>query len=203
MNPQNPHRELNPQLFGAPTQQVEPKNLAADPRVPASSLMGGSGVGAGSGSGLGSGSGEEATRRVPYAPVDVKAMEAQLTSFRLALGSMEKRTETIAFKMEELARTVHARLERFSQAIVRVEDSMNKSNQETSQKFALVTAKVNERKITDMKVQELVDRHNSIIRNFENRLLNMQRLVSEQEMSLHNAQAALDEARNEIARLKR
>ena len=57
--------------------------------------------------------------------------------------------------------------------------------------------------IAKMKIQELVDRHNSIIRNFENRLLSMQRLVSEQEMTLHNAQAALDEARNEIARLKR
>lgn len=192
MNPQNPnpHRELNPQLFGAPTQSVEPKTLAADPRVPASSLMAAAPA-------------EEAARRVPYAPVDVKAMEAQLTSLRLALGSMEKRTETLGFKMEELARTVHARLERFSQAIVRVEDSMNKSNQDSSQKFAMVAAKVNERKITDMKVQELVDRHNSIIRNFENRLLSMQRLVSEQEMSLHNAQAALDEARNEISRLKR
>jgi hypothetical protein len=185
----NPHRELNPQLFGAPTQAVEPTSLAADPRVPASSVMA-SPV-------------EEPNRRVPYAPVDVKAMEAQLTALRGAILSMEKRTETIAFKMEELARTVHARLERFSQAIVRVEDSQNKSHQETAQKFATVAAKVNERKITDMKIQELVDRHNTIIRNFENRLLSMQRLVSEQEMSLHNAQATLDEARNEIARLKR
>ncbi|RYZ75470.1 MAG: hypothetical protein EOP05_07740 [Proteobacteria bacterium] len=185
----NPHRELNPQLFGAPTQSVEPGKLAADPRVPVSSVMGSPA--------------EEPNRRVPYAPVDVKALEANLANLRGSVLGMEKRTETLAFKMEELARTVHARLERFSQAIVRVEDSQNKSHQESAQKFAMVAAKVNERKISDMKIQELVDRHNSIIRNFENRLLSMQRLVSEQEMSLHNAQAALDEARNEISRLKR
>lgn len=187
----NSHRELNPQLFGAPTSQVEPSGLAADPRVPASSMMGGAGAVS------------EDPRRVPYAPIDVKALEAQMMGVRSAIMAMEKRTESLGFKMEELARTVHARLERFSAAIVRVEDTQNKAHQEIAGRFATVAAKVNERKITDTKVQELVDRHNSIIRNFENRMHSLQRLVSEQEMALHNAQATLDEARNEIARLKR
>ncbi len=149
------------------------------------------------------GSNEEPLRRVPYPPVDVKGLEASIATIKGAIIQLERRTETIAFKMEELARTVHARLERFSQAIVRVEDVMTKSQQESAAKFALVVQKVNERKINDSKVSELVDRHNTIIRNFENRLASLQRLASEQQMALHNAQAALVEATNEIARLKR
>lgn len=149
------------------------------------------------------GTAEEAPRRVPYPPVDVKALETSIASLKGAILQMERRTEAIAFKMEELARTVHQRLERFSQAIVRVEDESKKSQQETSSRFALIVQKVNERKINDNKVQELVDRHNTIVRNFENRLASLQRLASEQQLALHNAQAALIEATNEIARLKR
>lgn len=145
----------------------------------------------------------EESRRVPYPPVDLKAMELAIASLKGAMIQMERRTETIAFKMEELARTVHARLERFSQSIVRAEDTLNKSQQENAQRFATVVQKVNERKINDGKVAELVDRHNMVVRNFENRLASLQRLVNEQEMALHNAQAAMIEATNEIARLKR
>lgn len=181
----NEHRELNPQLFGPSGASADASN--ADPRVPTARLMGNA---------------EETSRRVPYPPVDIKNMEAQLMALKSALTQMDRRTETIAFKMEELAKTVHARLERFSQSIVRMEDAQNKTQSENAQRFATVVAKVNERKVGDMKVQELMDRHNSMIRNFENRMLSLQRLASEQEMALHNAQAALDEARSEIARLK-
>ena len=185
------HRDLNPQLFGSQghsgAQVDSGVDSASISRIPTARLMGAP---------------EEATRRLPYPPVDVKVMEQAIANLKGAMIQMERRTETIGFKMEELARTVHARLERFSQSIVRIEDSQNKSQADTAQRFANVSAKVNERKVGEMKVQELMDRHNSIIRNFENRMLSLQRLASEQEMSLHNAQAALDEARSEISRLK-
>lgn len=177
-------RELNPRLFGNPSAPSESTGLSS----PSTSVMGAT---------------EEAPRRVPYPPVDVKSLEMAIASLKGAMIQMERRTETIAFKMEELARTVHARLERFSQAIVRVEDLQTKSQQEASGRFAMIVQKVNERKINDGKVQDLVDRHNTIVRNFENRLTSLQRLTSEQQLALHNAQAALIEATNEIARLKR
>ena len=182
-------RELNPHLFGSPTASSESNGMAsAGLAAPSTSVMGVK---------------EEAPRRVPYPPVDVKSLEASIAQIKGAIIQLERRTETIAFKMEELARTVHARLERFSQSIVRVEDTMTKSQQESAGRFAAIVQKVNERKINDNKVQDLVDRHNTIVRNFENRLASLQRLASEQQLALHNAQAALIEATNEIARLKR
>ena len=185
-------RELNPHLFGSPNSAQEPSAFSAPTSAqmtsPMTSMIGRA---------------EEAPRRAPYPPVDVKSIETAIATLKGAIIQMERRTETIAFKMEELARTVHARLERFSQSIVRVEDTLSKSQQESSQRFASVVQKVNERKINDNKVQELVDRHNTIVRNFENRLASLQRLASEQQLSLHNAQASLIEATNEIARLKR
>lgn len=186
------HRELNPQLFGTKT-TVEKIGSPVDPNQPAAGIMGKGGEA----------STQSQQRQVPYPPIDVKTIEHQIATLKVALIQMEKRTDGIVSKMEELNRSVHTRLERFSNAIVRVEESQMTHNQEATAKFAQIVAKVNERKINDTKVQELVDRHNTVIRNFENRLMALQRLVSEQELALHNSQAALEEARTEILRLKR
>lgn len=186
----NMHRELNPQLFGTAT-PVEKIGQPVDPAKPAAGIMGRPSVEA------------APTRQVAYPPIDVKAIEGQMTQLRVGLMQMEKKTEMVHSQLQELARNTNSRLERFAAAIMRFEENIGQSHQESTMKFAQITAKVNERKVTDNKVHELIDRHNHIIRNFENRLLALQRLVSEQELALHNSQAALEEARSEIARLKR
>ena len=180
------HRELNPQLFGNQT-QVEKIGQPVDPQKPAQGIMGSGGT-------------QRPhtpadTRSVPYPSVDVKALEHQMATLKLAFMQIERKVETTANRLEELGRTTYARLDRFAQAFARMEEINNNREQDNTSKFANVFAKVNERKLTDSKVQELVDRHNTIIRNFENRLLSLQRVISEQEMALHNAQAALEESR--------
>lgn len=184
-------RELNPQLFGTKS-TVEKIGQPVDPSQPAAGIMGGRPA-----------SVETSARQVPYPPIDVKALEHQIGTMKVALLQIDKRTEALTSKVDELARTTHARLERFGQTLARFEEQQGRITHESGMKLAQVVAKVNEQKLTDQKVQELVDRHNHIIRNFENRLLSLQRLVSEQEMALHNAQTNLEEARNEIMRLKR
>lgn len=184
------HRELNPQLFGAKA-VVEKIGSPVDQQQPATSILGKSPEQ------------QAQSRQVPYPPVDIKAIEHQIATLKMALMQMEKRTDSIVHKIDELGRNVHNRLERFSAAILRFEENQSQQNQDATAKFAHIIGKVNDRKITETKVQELVDRHNMMIRNFENRLTSLQRLVSEQEMALHNSQAALEEARSEIARLKR
>ena len=181
-----PTRELNPALFGDQPVLNDPTS-GLEPRSPAGSVMGTLP--------------DLPGRSVPYPPVDFRAIEGQVKMMRTAIVQLEKRTEAIAFKMEELAKSVHNRLERFGQTLSSFAEAQSKNAQESSQRFANVVAKVNERKVTDMKVQDMMDRHNTIVRNFENRLMSLQRLVSEQEMSLHNAQAALEESRAEISRL--
>jgi DNA repair exonuclease SbcCD ATPase subunit len=173
------HRELNPSLFGSQPPQSRP--VAREPVVRKN----------------------ETERRVPYAALEIKSLEEKLTSVRSGVGQMEKRTEMLAGKMEELAQTVHVRLERVAQNMARVEEAHAHAQSENAHRLASVIAKVNERKVSDSKIQDMLDRHNTIVRGFENRLTNLQRLVTEQEMTLHSAQAALEDARNEIARLKR
>lgn len=186
----NMHREINPQLFGTQS-AVEKIGQPVDQSQPAAGILGGRAP---------AGAGATA---IPYGPNELKALEHQVSTLKVALAQSEKRAESFANKLEEISRLVHGRLERFSQAIVRLEEIQTHSQQDLTLKLAHIVAKVNERKVSDNKVQELVDRHNTIIRNFENRMLSLQRLVAEQEMALHNSQAALEETRAELAKARR
>lgn len=191
------NRELNPQLFGNQT-AVEKIGNPVDPKQSVTGIMG-----KGSEGQMHPSVANTQSRAVPYPPIDIKGIEHQINTLKVGMIQMEKRFDAMAAKMEEIARSVHNRMERFSQAILKLEELHNHQSQETTGKFSMVAAKMNERKINDTKIQELIDRHNTIVRNFENRLVSLQRVVSEQEMALHNAQATLEEARAELAKPRR
>ncbi len=103
--------------------------------------------------------------------------------------------------LKELSAQVH-QLRTQNQMLERKVEQMSLQYQDLSTKHAIVSSKVNERKVADVKIHDLIDRHNTLIMNFENRMTHMSRIMNEQEMKLYNATAALEEARREIARLR-
>lgn len=105
--------------------------------------------------------------------------------------------------INELIKSSNVRFEKQHQQLNRLEQSHNGLAMEAGQKITQLTARANERKSLDLKVQEMVDRHNNVIKSFEVRMNHLQKLLSEKEAQMHNAQTALNEAKMEIARLKR
>lgn len=184
------HRELNPHLFGnsSPGNRATVEKPATpgpfDPGLPSQTSAG--------------------MPKLPGAiPPEVRQLEAHVHSFKIQMQASEKRSDVLISQVQELARSTTGRFERVSQAMTRLEGSAAQQLQELNSKFAALASKLNERKVQDAKIQEMVDRHNHIVRNFENRLTHLQRVISEQEMQILNASAALEEARQEILRMRR
>ncbi len=109
--------------------------------------------------------------------------------------------QRIESDLKELSAQVH-QLRTQNQMLERKVEQMHLQNQDLSTKIAIISSKTNERKVADTKIHDLIDRHNTLIMNFENRMTHMSRIMNEQEMKLYNATAALEEARREIARLR-
>lgn len=89
-----------------------------------------------------------------------------------------------------------------NQMLERKFEQISAQYQNLSDKFVVLAGKANERRVSEAKVSELIDRHNSLIMGFENRMTHLTRIMSEQEMKLFSATAALEDARREIARLR-
>lgn len=105
--------------------------------------------------------------------------------------------------VNELIKSTNTKFERQQALVSRLEQSHNGLATEAGQKITQLSQRVNERKSLDLKVQEMVDRHNNIIKSFEVRMNHLQKLLAEKEAQMISSQTALNEAKMEIARLKR
>ncbi len=186
---QNLTRELDPNLFGAgatSTQGASHGSIASHglqaPQQPATTQPG---------------------RAIPYPPIDMRVLEAQVLQIKAMLAQFDRRLDQMAAQVNELNRDSQSKLDRYGQQMLRLEDGIQRLTTDTSNRLASLAGRVNERKVSDSKLQDLIDRHNLLVRNFENRLSSLQKLAGDQEQALLSAFAALEDARADLARLKR
>jgi chromosome segregation ATPase len=129
--------------------------------------------------------------------------DRQIFEIKSQIMNMNEQLSKLTSALNEANKTSNGKFDRIQQAQTRMETSHNGLAVETGQKLQQINAKLAERKALDAKIQEMVDRHNNVIKSFEVRLNHMQRLLQEKENQLSASQAALNETKMEIARLKR
>lgn len=132
-----------------------------------------------------------------------KLLLNQVDFLRRKFKEFESRLELTTSRLNEFANASKLKFERVTGITQRLDEMVKGSLLDMNNKQSQLISKVNERKVGDAKIQELVDRHNQLVQNFELRLSQMQKLISEQEMQLMSSRAELKEAQREIARMKR
>jgi hypothetical protein len=129
--------------------------------------------------------------------------DRQIFELKTQNQALVEQLNKVVATVNELIKATNVKQERHQSLLNRLEQSHNGLAMETGQKLSQLSNKVNERKALDMKVQEMVDRHNNVIKSFEVRMNHMQKLLAEKEAQTLSAQTALNDAKMEIARLKR
>lgn len=129
--------------------------------------------------------------------------DRQIFELRSQNQALHGQLEKIVASVNEWIKTSNMKFEKQAALVSRLEQSHNGLATEAGQKISQLSAKLNERRSLDQKVQEMVDRHNNIIKSFEVRMNHMQKLLAEKDAQVIASQAALNEAKMEIARLKR
>lgn len=95
------------------------------------------------------------------------------------------------------------RVDQLTQSVIALEKGDQKTIQELSQKWSQLHSRISDRERSEQKILEMVDRHNAVLKSYELRLAQLQKLISEREEQITMTRAALNEARAEITRLKR
>jgi hypothetical protein len=131
----------------------------------------------------------------------------QLTLYCEALGKrmkdFESRVETMQTKVEDMVKQNKMRFERIQSHSQNQTEMVKNGFSEINSKIAHVVSRVNERKVSEGMIKELVDRHSQVVQGFEMRLQQLQRVISEQELLLMNSRTELREALQELSRLKK
>lgn len=178
-------RELNPELFGVINASQEPRSAQFN-----SDFEFGGPLGANSGLSMMAGAGT-ALAAQPSDTVD---------NLKKKVRELENQVESLHHKMEKMALNFEQKLTQVQSLSKNIDSNMKSSLTEIHQQQAQMSSKINERRVTDNKIQDLVERHNQLVQNFEVRLLNMHKVSSEQEMKIMTYQATIDEILREIKR---
>jgi hypothetical protein len=129
--------------------------------------------------------------------------DRQIFELRVQNQNLADQLNKVVATLNELIKTNNIKFEKQSSLINRLEQSHNGLASEAGQKITQISQRINERKSMDLKVQEMVDRHNNVIKSFEVRMNHLQRLLAEKDAQVISSHAALNEAKMDIARLKR
>lgn len=130
-------------------------------------------------------------------------VDRQIFELRMQNHTLTEQLNKLTSIFNEFSKNSSMKMERHQQTLLRLEQNHNNLIFETGQKFNQMNLKVAERKVGDAKVLEMLERHNNIVKSFEVRMNHLQKLLAEKEAQSAATQAALNEAKMELARLKR
>lgn len=168
-------RELNPELFPGVKQAEVP--IPVDSRGDTSGL--------------------------PAKQEEWRMMVSQFELMKRKIKETEARVEMTNSRLTEFMGAAKVRFERLAGMNQRLEELVKANLHDLTNKQSQMMSRVNERKVGDAKIQELVDRHNQLVQSFEQRMNQLQKVVAEQEMQLITSRAEIKDATQEIMRLKR
>ncbi len=117
--------------------------------------------------------------------------------------ALSRRMENFETRFDQITKNLTLRVERTMTMISHVQTQINHVSNDVNEKIVQLSAKINERRLSESRTEDLVERHNTVVRALESRLQQMHRMVTEQQSQIHSFSSALNEARAELRHLKR
>jgi DNA repair exonuclease SbcCD ATPase subunit len=139
----------------------------------------------------------------PVRAEDLRRLVLQVETLNKRLNEVESRVESVGNKANDLVQQNRQRFELVQGHFQRQQEIVQSGLSDVNTKIAQVASRVNERRVADNAIKEMVDRQAQMVQSYEVRLQQMQRVLSEQELQLMNSRAELKGALQELARLKK
>jgi hypothetical protein len=134
---------------------------------------------------------------------DIRIMQMHVESLSRRMKEFESRVETMHTKVEEVINQNRQRFERVQNHFKGQTEMLQNALSDVHNKIAQVVSRMNERKLSEGMVKEMVDRHGQVVQSFETRLQQFQKVMSDQELQLMHARSELKETMLELARMKK
>ena len=139
-----------------------------------------------------------------YAKADeVKVIHLHIENMNKRMKEFESHLELLGTKVDDLMAQSKQRFERVQGHFKNQTEMVKNGFSDFHGKMAQVVSRVNERKVSENVIKEMVERQASLVQTFEVRMSQLQKIISEQEMQLINSRTELKEALSELARLKK
>lgn len=129
--------------------------------------------------------------------------DQKINEMKTQISVMAEHFGRLSQQFNEFVKYSQQRFDKIHQSIQKLDQNDHQILNEATQKFARINDRFAERKSIDGKIQEMVDRHNSVVKSYEMRMSQMQKVMAEKETQILAMSSMINEAKMEMARLKR
>lgn len=139
-----------------------------------------------------------------FGPIDtpVVQVDPSYTQNNKRFRDLEMQIDNMNQKLDKWAKMLEGKVQQLHHSQKLLNDHIKQVSANFTEQQAAILSKLNERRTSEVKTQELFDRHNQVINNFEMKIQQIQKVATEQEMKLIAYQATYDEILREIRNLR-
>lgn len=105
--------------------------------------------------------------------------------------------------MMEFLNESKLKMNRIAQKMANFDDRLEGITQEMRSTHSKLSSRFTERGLAEHKIEALIERQNSVINSFEKKMAQMAKVIEDSNLQLLRTQSALEDARREIAKLKK
>ena len=140
--------------------------------------------------------------RPQFSAVAYQKMNEEMEALRKKVSSLESQVEVLRGQLSQKSSQYEQKFDRLSRAMTQLEQQDRQANLALSRKVRALEEAMGERKVIDGKIENMVDRYNMSLQNFENRLTSLQKVISDKELTLMKYQAVIEQIYKEVEKLK-
>lgn len=147
--------------------------------------------------------GNNVSEKADYSAIANKKMAEEVLVLKKSVSHLESQVEVLRGQLAQFTDRTEKRTDRISKAMTQVEQQDRQANLEILQKVRTFETNLKESRVIDGKIENMVDRYNMSLRQFENRLTSLQKVISEKEMTLMRYNSALETIFKELEKMKK
>ncbi len=137
-----------------------------------------------------------------YSVVASRKLESELKDTKKRVSHLESLIEVMQSQMAVMNRNGEQRTEVFSKALSGLEQEFREESLARSRQAKHVEERFRDQRMKDSQMEAIVDRFNSTLVQFENKLSVLQRVLSEKEMTLVTYRRIIEQIVDEVEKLK-
>jgi chromosome segregation ATPase len=143
------------------------------------------------------------TEEYRYSAVVTRQLQSDLKTANKRISHLESLLEVVQSQMSTMSQNNDRRTEAFSKALSELERDFREQNLATRRSQKVIEDKFRDQRIRDGQIESMIDRFNSNLSHFENKLASLQKVISEKEMSLISYRRIIEQIVDEVEKLKR
>jgi chromosome segregation ATPase len=131
------------------------------------------------------------------------AASEEVRLLRTQLNRLQDQMTRMGTHLTENSKSQQVKFDRLGQSLTRIDQNHSEMIREINEKLATVNGKLAERKAYEFKSQEVIEQQAQMLKSYEARIMKLQKILNEKEAQITTMSGFLNEAKMELARLKR